>query len=349
MKCANLAFDKKRGVTFHFKSWLEYIIKITKVDVVQIYPNDAVDVNVIKEKDFFSRSEFTSFDLVHCHGFGQLFKVIIFRCLFLHFNKVVITIHAYRSSSRHSFIFKLFYTLLLLFCSKVHFLSQSSSDDFKRGNKLYAFLENKIIIYPLGVDISYVDLPELYQVEKSINEIRVMCFSQLRDAKGHMSILKGMLELPRDIVKRLKFDIYGDGPELFSINEFILKHDLNYIIQCHGEVERKYVPSIMKQADAVFAVSKMETLGHCYIEPAVIGIPIIGTRVGVGHDLIEDKLTGYSVEFGNVPTITNAIMSFISDYDNGINVGSNLQVKALQIYTWNNCALKTIEMYELSE
>ena len=59
----------------------------------------------------------------------------------------------------------------------------------------------------------------------------------------------------------------GDAGERKKIIRYINKNGLAQYVQMPGEVDRKYIPSILKQMDFAVCTSKSENSPHAIMEP----------------------------------------------------------------------------------
>ena len=64
-----------------------------------------------------------------------------------------------------------------------------------------------------------------------------------------------------------------------------------------GRIERIDVPWLLRHCDCAVVPSQAETFGHTFIEPMAAGIPVLGTRVGVGEYMVRDYETGMGFDF----------------------------------------------------
>jgi len=80
-----------------------------------------------------------------------------------------------------------------------------------------------------------------------------------------------------------------------------------------GERDRNDVPALYAASDACIWPAVRETPGMCFLEAQATGIPVVGGRAGGVPSVIEDGVTGYLTEAGNVEDFAAAVLRLIHD------------------------------------
>ena len=73
------------------------------------------------------------------------------------------------------------------------------------------------------------------------------------------------------------------------------------------------LPSILRACDFVVVPSKREPLGRTIIEAALVGAPIIATSSGGTKEILDDRESGWLVEYGNADELAEAIDAFFAN------------------------------------
>jgi glycosyltransferase involved in cell wall biosynthesis len=111
--------------------------------------------------------------------------------------------------------------------------------------------------------------------------------------------------------KRLKFIIYGDGPDYNKIADNVRKLNLNEQIICPGF--EKNLLGCLKGADILVNPSLSEGLPNIVLEAMAMGIPVIATSVGGVPELIHSGVDGIMVPPGDSKAIALSIIELAGD------------------------------------
>ena len=93
-------------------------------------------------------------------------------------------------------------------------------------------------------------------------------------------------------------------------------------------------------ADIFILNTDYEGLSHTILEAMHIGIPIITTSVCSNAELIEDKKSGFLVEYNNKEQLKKAISDLIDDPALGKNFVQEAK-KNLEKFKWENLVKET--------
>lgn len=163
----------------------------------------------------------------------------------------------------------------------------------------YGIDAGKVTVLPPGVNLDLWS-PSSQHAERR-GPIRLLFVGGEFTRKGGHVLLRAMNELPDcelDVVSHGKFTT---GPRL--------------------RVHRGLTPSspelraLYAQADVFVLPSFGECLGIAMIEASACGLPVISTRVGAVHEVVEDGVTGMLIEPGNVTALVTAIKTMCADAD----------------------------------
>lgn len=100
--------------------------------------------------------------------------------------------------------------------------------------------------------------------------------------------------------------IAGDGDEYDNLSGLITELSEEDRITMFGRYTREQSKELFSSADTFVLTSKVETFGIVYIEALASGVPCIGTK-GQGADDIINGLNGFTVEYGNIDELAQAM------------------------------------------
>jgi glycosyltransferase involved in cell wall biosynthesis len=83
--------------------------------------------------------------------------------------------------------------------------------------------------------------------------------------------------------------IAGEGPERGACERLAHELGLNSRVHFLGRIPNSDVVGLLSICDAVAHCSNAETFGYSMIEPLLLSKPTVVTRIGVGHELEDDR------------------------------------------------------------
>jgi len=288
-------------------------------------------------------------DVVHCHGFTHVAKMLkIRRANKLKF-KIIVTMHAFR----HGAWYRPLYTnLVSFFYNKVeamHFLSHTSKDKFLRCNLIYN-QSNRSFVFPLGCnetefikDEPIEDLDFYQELGESVKNI--IYLAEFSRRKQHMWLLKTI----RNVLVEENTCLWlfgGKGTETEKVVRYIKENALSRHVKLPGRVDRKYIPTILRRMDFAVCSSKSETFGHVIMEPMFAGIPVVTFNVGAAGHLIRDFGNGFVVRNKSErENFRRAVEFLLQNKDVAATMGKNNKEIAHQWLTWEAMCKNSVNMY----
>ncbi|HEX2104020.1 MAG TPA: glycosyltransferase family 4 protein [Solirubrobacteraceae bacterium] len=123
-----------------------------------------------------------------------------------------------------------------------------------------------------------------------------------------------------------------------------------------GAVPEEQLPGLYRRA-AVFAlpsvertvygrrIACVELLGLAVLEAMASATPVVCSRVGGVAEIVEDGVTGFLVEPGDVGALRERIDHLLRDRALAARVGRNARERALDRFTWEACAERCLAAY----
>jgi glycosyltransferase involved in cell wall biosynthesis len=108
-----------------------------------------------------------------------------------------------------------------------------------------------------------------------------------------------------------KLVIAGDGPERNKLQLQIEALAISDKVTLLGE--RHDVEDLLEQFDIFALTSLTEGFSVALVEAAWTGLPIVATDVGGNCEIVQDGITGYLTEPGNVQDVTQKIEKLLND------------------------------------
>ena len=117
-----------------------------------------------------------------------------------------------------------------------------------------------------------------------------------------------------DVEPKAHFLLAGDGLYLDQFQDKARALSLCDRVTFTGLVEDPLAEGLFAAADVVCQVSRWEEVfGWVIAEAMVSGKPLVATRVGGIPELVDHRATGFLVDRGDVPAISNRILELLRD------------------------------------
>jgi len=217
-----------------------------------------------------------------------------FTALFVGFGNTQKKIHwlhyDYKLANPNAKYDKLFRKILVKF-DEIIAVSEGVMNDF---NKVY-LLENKTRVISNLININKIkDKSKLKSIQKD-EQLEIISVGRLHQMKGYDRFIDAISKLRDEgLLKKVKFKIYGDGPEKNNLSAKILDLNLSKIVTLMGSVENPYI--YMKSADLFVLSSIYEPFGLVIIEALTLGTPVLATENSATNKLIKNNIDGLIVE-----------------------------------------------------
>ncbi|MEA2389963.1 MAG: hypothetical protein QOK31_72 [Solirubrobacteraceae bacterium] len=153
---------------------------------------------------------------------------------------------------------------------------------------------------------------------------------------GRLSPEKGIEDLVA-ATEGLNLVVAGDGPL-----RHLVPDALGFVP--HDELERLYA-----RAAVVVLPSYREGLPLCVIEAMAHGRPVVAAAVGGIPDLVEDGVTGFLVEPGDVSGLRAAIDRLLADPELRRRMGVAGRARIIDACSWEHVTAATLEAYRARE
>jgi glycosyltransferase involved in cell wall biosynthesis len=92
-------------------------------------------------------------------------------------------------------------------------------------------------------------------------------------------------------------------------------------------------------------VARSELLGLAAIEAMASGTPVVASRLGGLPEVVEDGVTGFLVEPGNVAELRGRLAELLGDRRLAERLGRNARERFLDKFTWEACAVRCLAAY----
>jgi glycosyltransferase involved in cell wall biosynthesis len=171
----------------------------------------------------------------------------------------------------------------------------------------------------ISVAHNCIDIPMLKRVEPvnlrrrySLPDDSIVCVSAGRfSSEKGQAYLVAAAERVLQTDARLRFLLFGDGPDLAEVRAMVAEKKLDSLVVCPG-FERNMLGCI-RGADILVNPSLSEGLPNVVLEGMALGIPIVATAVGGVPELIRQYENGILVPPMDAEALADAILEFLGN------------------------------------
>jgi glycosyltransferase involved in cell wall biosynthesis len=189
----------------------------------------------------------------------------------------------------------------------------TESDSTKIELKKYGFKEEKVFIFPIGIEETPITREELLSQQKTLSPT-LLYFGSIRNMKRPDQVLKAF-EIAKKEIDNLKFWIAGSGRGSY-VDDFlkqIKKSKYGNDIIYYGKVDSEKKLKIMKEADLIIVASVKEGWGIIVTEANSQGTPAVVYDVDGLRDSCKDELTGIVLKNNSPESLAENIIKLIKD------------------------------------
>ncbi|HWO76374.1 MAG TPA: N-acetyl-alpha-D-glucosaminyl L-malate synthase BshA [Bacillus sp. (in: firmicutes)] len=133
--------------------------------------------------------------------------------------------------------------------------------------------------------------------------------SNFRKVKRVPDVVKAFAGIEKEI--KAKLLLIGDGPEMSVVFNLINQLDIKSKVILLGKQEN--LEELYSISDLMLLLSEKESFGLAALEAMACGVPCIGTAIGGIPEVIEDGITGFLVELGDIEDVQNKAISILSN------------------------------------
>jgi len=167
-------------------------------------------------------------------------------------------------------------------------------------------------------------------------------YGRLSEEKGLITLLKAMQGITNGFLK-----IIGEGPMRQSLEIFIDRHQLKNHIEMTGVLSGQRLKETVARSQFVVVPSEWyENSPLVIYESFAMGKPVIGANIGGIPELIDDGITGFLFEAGNVQDLRKSIQSLLSDPGKIEKYGKAARLKAEKFFDPEIHYQKIVNIYE---
>lgn len=293
--------------------------------------------------------------IFHCGGgLRQLRAVIPLKRHFRNRLKLVVTTHSFRHGTWKRIPMSAMQCWLYgRYVSRVVFQCPYAARNFVGSSWL--FKHGRACVIPLGCE----DMPEIsHGTPTSVVNLKIdslLCdttkfkfvyLAGFGRVKNHEWLLRAVApELKKYEQVRLLLLGQIDADRHQEISVLLRELLIEDKVLIPGKVPRADIPWVLQHCNCAIIPSCSETFGHTFVEPMMAGIPVVGTRVGVGEYAIREYETGLNFSLGNYSSIRAAFGFMVRNPLLAKAMGQKAKRIAQELFTHSQVAKAHMRMY----
>lgn len=250
---------------------------------------------------------------------------------------VTFTSHCWSFTGRDNLIFRTVYRVLeqlAIPCTDKIFAV--SEYDKNVGLSKLMVPDNLIVTVHNGMpDVSKENISN-HNAKDEVNIIMVARFDHQKDQAELIKAAHG--------IENIHIHLVGDGPLRKQVEELAQKNDMKDHITFWGE--QNNVPEMLGKADIFALISNWEGFPCSTLEAMRAALPTIVSDVGGSAEAIEEGVTGYAVEKGNIERLHYIIKELVEDSKKRKNMGIAARNRYKELYTFDTMYKKNLEIYK---
>lgn len=186
-----------------------------------------------------------------------------------------------------------------------HYLSRLTMEEFglekDKGRVIYNFVDPQRFTQQNQQDLARIYSPNGERIITHISNFREI--KRVPDLISAYKIIS--LELPSRLL------LIGDGPEMNRVENMVKELGLSQKVILLGEIND--IAPYLATSDLFILASQMESFGLAALEAMSCGVPVVATRVGGLPEVVEDGVSGYLVDLGDVEGLARRSLEILQD------------------------------------
>ncbi|HYK08317.1 MAG TPA: glycosyltransferase family 4 protein [Candidatus Eisenbacteria bacterium] len=203
----------------------------------------------------------------------------------------------------------------------------------------YGVSESKLSYIPNGINLDKFEERKKFVM----NSKNILYVGRLDKRKGINFLIETMKTL-KNSHPEIFLHVIGDGKIRKHLESLSKRDDLS--IKFYGYISDSELEKIYPKMSIQIVPSMFEGFGISVLEGMANGLPIIATNVDGIRSIIKNNKTGLLVNYGDVQSLSKAILKLLNNKKLKKVLNINSQV-LLKNYDWNKIYLKTIDLYEM--
>ncbi len=186
--------------------------------------------------------------------------------------------------------------------------------------------------------------PRLFPEPLPTEPPTLLCLGELVSSKGFDLALSAFASVVGRI-PRVRLIVAGDGPARPALERQTASLGLTSLVDFRGSVTPAEVPYLINSATAVVIPSRREGFSLVALEAALMGRPVVATRVGGLPEVVEDQKTGFLVDPDDAEALADALAFLLTHLETAAELGRTARRRAIEEFSWEQCVAAYASLY----
>jgi glycosyltransferase involved in cell wall biosynthesis len=233
------------------------------------------------------------------------------------------------------------------FCDIFVSISDAVKESHVKRGKLS---QNKIVVIPNGTDLDKFHKARFKDIGKKTlglpdDKIIITTIANIRHAKGHDFYVK-VIEKFFKRLEDIQFVWTGEGLLKSTITHKIKELGISDKITMLGRVND--VRPILANSDIFVLPSREEGMPRALMEAMSMSLPCVATDVGGVREVVEEEVSGFISDFGDVECFGENILKLVEDKDLRMTMGYAARQRIARKFDIQEIAKKYITLFRLA-
>lgn len=192
-----------------------------------------------------------------------------------------------------------------------------------------------------------IDLPAMNRValppEMASDDPQAVMVANFIPYKGHALVLQAVAKVVQGRA-RFRLVLIGDGPQRPALERLAADLGLGQHVVFAGR--RKDAAELVKEFDFSILGSSEESFPNALMESMAAAVPVISTRVGGVTELVDDRVHGLLVPFGDVEAMAEAITWMVDHPDERRQMGDAGRKRIGANFSTERMVIQTEAVYD---
>lgn len=209
----------------------------------------------------------------------------------------------------------------------------------------------EISVIPNFLDHQYIDKISSQDEGENIftSDAQIVLYAgRLEKGKGVWPLLEAAPEVIKAFPS-VQFLLAGNYHPTLSKTElmnFIQSKGINENVKIMGYIPWEKLFTLYEKSSIVAMPSYYETFGHTFLEAMFMSKPVIGFSGSSLEEIIEDGISGFIVERGNIASLAQAIMTLLRDKEVREKMGKAARKRAEERFAVSAVFPQLIKFYD---
>jgi len=207
---------------------------------------------------------------------------------------------------------------------RADFMISISDYTKQRAIEANALIQDRIFLLPNALEQDTTEGGDAIGTPSTVTGTRLLTVCRLEQSEKYKGVDRVIEALPA-IARRLpdiEYVVIGGGTDVERHKELAQKLGVASRVQFLGFVTDQILRAHYRDCDVFVMPSEREGFGFVFLEAMQYAKPVVAARSGGTPEVVEDRVTGRLVEYGNVEELTEALLALCLDSDKRKQLGA---------------------------